>query len=278
MIDKNKKIDINNLIGVEKTLLIPLWVRAKNTLSQTNEFNDWHAVEIINSIDFDFNLFEKVNFIEKKFTLLGIGIRSKIMDDILIDFLNKYPNSIIINIGCGLDSRAFRLHNNKCQWFDIDLPEVIELRRNYFEESQNYKMIGKSILDYNWIEQINTENKKILIYSIGTLMYFEETEVKLILKNIAKNFSNAELYLDILGTWGVGIIHPSIKALGLKIKYTWGLSHFAFIETWDDKIKYIDFMSMLDYQKKEWGLISFITTFFPNLKRKIASAIVHYSI
>ena len=46
-------------------------------------------------------------------------------------FLASHPDAVVVHIGCGLDSRFERVDNGRVEWYDLDLPEVIELRRTF---------------------------------------------------------------------------------------------------------------------------------------------------
>jgi O-methyltransferase involved in polyketide biosynthesis len=44
-------------------------------------------------------------------------------------------DSIALHLGCGLDSRYYRINNSKVDWYDVDFKEVIEMRKLFFEET-----------------------------------------------------------------------------------------------------------------------------------------------
>ena len=58
-------------------------------------------------------------------------------------------------LGCGLDTRITRINPPlNINWYDVDYPEVIALRRNFYSDNTNYKMIASSITESNWINEI----------------------------------------------------------------------------------------------------------------------------
>lgn len=81
-------------------------------------------------------------------------IRAMKFDEYALDFLDKHPEGVIINIGCGLDTRFFRVENGKLQFFDLDLPDMINLKRQLNKESDRYQMIGKFVLDLDLMDPI----------------------------------------------------------------------------------------------------------------------------
>jgi O-methyltransferase involved in polyketide biosynthesis len=150
-----KKVSTAKISGIPITLFFPLYARAMETGRKDANFKDSHAVRIKDAIDFDFSIFErmkgKLSF-SRSDMLTGISIRTKLIDDFVTAFLKENPDGLIINLGCGLDSRFQRLDNEKITWVDMDLPEVIEIRKQFFEESGRYRMAGASILDESWVE------------------------------------------------------------------------------------------------------------------------------
>ena len=49
----------------------------------------------------------------------------------------------MVHIGCGLDSRFERVDNGRVEWYDLDLPDVIEQRRKFMgDEGKHYHLLG----------------------------------------------------------------------------------------------------------------------------------------
>jgi O-methyltransferase involved in polyketide biosynthesis len=63
-------------------------------------------------------------------------------------FLDIHPKAVIVNLGAGLCTRYFRVDNGEVHWYEVDFPEVIALRRQFFEESERYYCISQSMLDF----------------------------------------------------------------------------------------------------------------------------------
>lgn len=88
-----------------------------------------------------------------------MAVRAKIIDEICGKYIARHPNTIVIHLGCGLDSRCLRVNRDSAKWYDIDFESVIDLRRQFYVENENYKMIGKSVTDLRWLDEINIEIK-----------------------------------------------------------------------------------------------------------------------
>lgn len=73
--------------------------------------------------------------------------RNLICDRMVRSFLTRYPEGTIVNIGCGLDTTFERVDNGKLRWYDLDLPDVIELRSKFVAQSERRKFIAASFLE-----------------------------------------------------------------------------------------------------------------------------------
>ena len=47
----------------------------------------------------------------------GIVARSVVFDELVSEFISKYPDCTVVNIACGLDTRAYRMDNGRLTWY-----------------------------------------------------------------------------------------------------------------------------------------------------------------
>ena len=97
------KVDLG---GVAETLLITLYMQAKNTQSKRPKLNDRKAAELIQKIDYDFSKFNTA-----RASYYGVLARAKIMDREARKFIEKYPDCVVVSVGCGLLHRLHRLQD-----------------------------------------------------------------------------------------------------------------------------------------------------------------------
>lgn len=260
------------LSNVSETLLIPLWARAKETMYENSIIKDNKAVEIMKKIDYDFSKFDK-----SWMTQLGVAVRTKIFDDQVRKFINNNFNSIVINIGCGLDTRFERVDNNKVEWYDLDLPQSIELRKNFFEENDRYKMISKSVLDDSWLNQINKQDKKVLIISEGVFMYFSKEDVVAILDIFQKGFNKCECLVEVTSPFIAkhSSMHDTVNKTEAVFK--WGISDGHDLELYNSHVKFIEEWNFFDYYKDRWGSMNILSK-IPYIKKNCNNRILHFRI
>lgn len=229
----NEKIKIN-LNGTAETMLQSFYARAKYSKNKGHKFYDSKAVELVERIDYDFSLAEGDSTMSD-----GVIARTLVFDEIVEDFIEKYPDCQIVNIACGLDTRFYRVDNGKLHWFNLDLPEIIEIRNKIFNESGRILNIGCSVLDSAWVEKIAADRKTLFIIE-GLSMYFSKEQNAKMLEIIGKNFKDSTVFLECLAKKWVNRekIEKSIQNTGAK--FIFGADSFddiADIAVGFDKIK-----------------------------------------
>lgn len=100
----------------------------------------------------------------------GIVARSVVFDELVGDFISKNPDCTVVNIACGLDTRVYRMDNGRLTWYNLDLPETIEVRDSVYQESGRISTIACSVLDPAWAEQVKVRGKMLFIIE-GLTMY-----------------------------------------------------------------------------------------------------------
>ena len=226
-------VDLGN---VQKTLFLPLWGRAHETKKTSPLLVDKTALEIIEKVDFDFSTITR-NITE--LSQIAWIMRSICVDGVIARILEKHPKATIVNIGCGLDTTFDRIDNGHLLWYDLDLPDVIELRRRFIEESDRRKTISTSFLEEGWLKEIIVADK-VLFVAAGVFYYFEEEETKGFLRKLADRFPGGEMLFDVCSPLGVKTANQMVvKRAGLDEKsfLKWGLRHTKDILSWDKRFK-----------------------------------------
>lgn len=204
-------IEIKN---VQETLFIPLWGRAQASLLYPNLLNDKDAVRIINGIDYDFS---KIQLCVGRLDIMSFLARAYNIDKLVLDFIKRHPDGTIVNLGCGLDTTFLRIDNGRIKWYDLDLPDVIELRQNIIPATKRVTMISKSIFDNSWYANIDyTPKKGLLFIAAGLFFYFNEPDVKNFILNSSNYFHSSELFFDATSALGSKLANKKINKSGHK--------------------------------------------------------------
>ena len=259
------------LTGISETLLIPLWLKAIESKMPRPIIIDNKAGEIVSQIDYDFTKFKSA-----RFSQLGVSVRTMLLDNALTDFIKNNKDIVVVNLGAGLDTRRERLGLDHIRWYDLDVPEAIEIRRRFFEETENCRFIAKSMFDYDWMDQIEDSGKSVIIIAEGLFMYFEEYQLKNLMGKLAERYPGAQMLLEVLGPMLVGKSkhHDSLGKMDAAPEFKWGIKHCKDITRWHPDIHYLDEWCYFDYHKERAGLIGYILR-LPFIRPHVASRIVH---
>lgn len=195
----------------KETLLITLYAKAGECRLPDSLLHDHFAAAAVEQIDYDFSKL-KVD----RDLMIAVALRGHIFDGWTRDFLARHPEATVLHLGCGLDSRIFRLEPRPgVRWFDVDYPEVIALRRRLYPQRDGYALIGAPITAPDWLEELPADRPAMIIAE-GLFMYLEQYEVEKLLRRITAHFSTGEVAFDTFSRLGVRLLkmHPSIRATG----------------------------------------------------------------
>jgi O-methyltransferase involved in polyketide biosynthesis len=223
---ENKKEKVL-LTEAQETLLIPLYSKATESRALNAIFHDEKAQEILDRVDYDF---ARLNTPRK--TALTLCIRASKLDAYTRTFLAAHPQSVIVHLGCGLDSRCLRVAHAGAEWFDLDMPDVIELRRKFYPESAAYHLIASSVTDLSWTAQAPAQGRPVLVIAEGLLMYLNEAQVKALVLKLHEVYPGCELACDVFSKFTAERVggHRSLKQTGAAIQ--WGVDDARELEQW----------------------------------------------
>ncbi|MFE7897765.1 class I SAM-dependent methyltransferase [Streptomyces sp. NPDC057424] len=179
---------------VQETLLIPLYARAMENRKEFPLLRDVRAEEIVAGIDYDFARFDGLP------SLTGAMLRTVLFDRWVADFLAAHPDATVVEIGTGLNTRYERLDNGRVRWFDLDLPDVIDLRRAFFADTPRRTMVAASVTDEAWAAEVASRTDgPYLLVAEAVLPYLYESDVRRVVDLLSDRFPGSLLALDTAG-------------------------------------------------------------------------------
>ncbi len=224
-----------NLSGMQETLLLPLWSRINFGKDNNSILIDPMAAEIVKKIKYDFNKIDK-HF--PYFLQLQNAVRTKMLDNTIEEFLKDNPKATVVNLGAGLDTTFYRLDNGQLNWYNIDLPDVIEIRNKLMPATDRQNNIAGSIFEMNWVKAITRVKDGILFISNGVLEYFHESVVKKFLSDTADSFPKSEIVFNTIRRNFISSYFTKrmMKQLGMESANTkWGIKDPDKIKQWDKR-------------------------------------------
>lgn len=197
-----------HLTREKETLLATLYARALESRSHDPILRDEMAEDAIHRIDYDFE--------HLKVDTLSIAIRAKQFDLWTTEFLADHPGATVLQLGCGLDSRVFRINPPaSVRWFDVDFPEVIELRGRLYPARAGYAMIGSSLADLKWLEAVPGDQPAWIIAE-GVTMYLSQEVMNPLLSRLTNHFPSGAIAFDAISRAATRMAgaNRSIRATG----------------------------------------------------------------
>ena len=257
-----------NISGVPETMIQTLYARAKESKKKNHFIYDEQAIDIVSRLDYDFSKADK----DMKMSS-GVIARTIMLDKMVKEYISKHPEATVINIACGMDTRVYRVDNAKIRWYNIDLPETINIRKRFLDEEGRIKMIACSAMDEKWADEIGTVEGDVLVVIEGLTMYLSEPDVKKILDIISGHFSNnnVTLFIEFMSPFVVKRIkEKSIDQSGAK--FTWGASSGKEIAALSEKISFVEDRSLVEGMEVMYPVYKVIGKIKPvrNISNKIA--------
>lgn len=244
---RSNKTHTVSFSGEKATLLIVLYNKAIDSRAKHPILDDTMADELVRSIDYDFSKFGK-KFGDQAMT---VG-RAKQYDVWINEFITAHPDAVILNLGCGLDTRVFRINPPPTvAWYDLDYPEVIALRKELFPVREEYSMIASSVTDPQWMESIPS-GRPTMIVAEGLLEYIPEAEVKKLFNRSTAHFHHGEMAFDVMNSFAIEMGKKNLRET-TGAEHVWAVEDPREIQVMDPQLKQIADVSLADIPYLRWA-------------------------
>ena len=191
-----------------------VWARSMVAERYPKLFQDDESIKIaakLNVSHKDFNaMYQEYDRLVKIGRIVEIDKRVK-------QFIMRYADGVIVNVGAELDTMFSRMDNGRIRWYNVDMPETMELRRKMVESRDREQNIGKSILDFSWLDSVKKKpGEAILFVCCDVTKYFTDKKLQAFLNAIWERFPGAEVLFDVKNS--VGRKRANLKVLTGKKK------------------------------------------------------------
>lgn len=240
---KPKEQSVISLGDVQETALISLAIKANESRRKSPRIYDAKAVEIISALGIDTDKYDKFASHE------GVVARTIMIDRTVSKLLEKYPDAIVVNIGCGFDDRFSRVDNGKAHWYHVDHADSIEVRRKVFEPHERQTLIAGDLYENSWTNGIPNDKVTIIIAE-GLLMYFTEDKVKALMEHIHAYFPRGFMLAELMSPIATDNekMHDTVK--NTNARFTFGVKDGRELESYCDGWKLIKETSFFAEIKK----------------------------
>jgi O-methyltransferase involved in polyketide biosynthesis len=268
----NDRIDnrpaASDLQGIARTLLVPLACRAMESTRGDAILHDPLSVEVYRALDGNPGF------------LLGMGaidafvaaMRTRQFDVFARAFLAKNPAGLLVDLGCGLDTRFDRLDDGKLSWLGIDLPEVVDLRRKLLPDLGRRRTIACSMLELHWLDEVAKTGKPVIFLAEGVFPYFSTAEIKPLIMEMAMRFPDGQIVYDAAAPF-ISRHHNRtstvLKQSGTRIRWdardpqeleSWGLrllDHWYYFDNPEPRLRAYRWIRFVPFMAKATGIFHY---------------------
>ena len=181
---------------VQEKLIIPLYARKRCSELYPSLYRDETALRLIDEIDYDFSALEKKSqSLTRRFGFLEVAMRQNDLAFEVRDYLKAHPGAAVVNLGCGLDSTGRVCDNGQCKIYNLDFPDVIQIRDHLLPAGEREENIPCDLNDPSWFGQIDASGGAVFFAS-GVFYYFLNEQVRALVQGMAGAFPGGRLVFD----------------------------------------------------------------------------------
>jgi O-methyltransferase involved in polyketide biosynthesis len=234
------EIALPKLDEVPETMLATLYIRALETQRPDALLRDEKAVALVTQFAPAFERIKRIRMDEED--RVAIVLRNREIDNLARDFLARRTRPAVVHLGCGLDARFNRVDDGRLDWYDLDVPQVIELRQKLLgTEGPRHHLLACSAFDHTWFSAVGSATDRALLFiAEGVFQYFRGEQVKSLVVALRKRFPGAELVLDAFSPFIVRANNLRMRLSRMGVRYHWGLRNGRDIEHWAEGIRLLD--------------------------------------
>jgi O-methyltransferase involved in polyketide biosynthesis len=202
----------------KETYLATLYGKALDASVEHPILGDRFAADAVARIDYDFKALRLPRGAE-----VTLPMRAWHFDQWTRAFLAATPESTVLHLGCGLDTRVYRIDPRpEVRWYDVDFPDVIALRERLYPEREGYRRIGTSVTELSWLDAIPGDTP-VLVIAEGLMMYLHEKDGTALLRRITEQFPSGQLVFDGYSRAMTRLISRLATVRGAKVELVWGV-------------------------------------------------------
>jgi methyltransferase (TIGR00027 family) len=175
-----------------------------------------------------------------------IALRARYYDRATASFIRNNPGGVVVSLGSGFDTRYWRLSDSPWNYIEVDLPAVMAAKRAVLGERISYPLIGGSVLEESWLDEISTrQTENILFLAEGLLMYLPPEQVKRLFQTMAERFSNTTFMFEVVhrkytqGVWKKVVERKMRRNLGSEAgtSFQYGVTQAGEVERYHPAIR-----------------------------------------
>jgi len=202
---------MKNFEGVANTLFVPLVARINISKRFPEYFYDPKALELEPMLPVD------ASKGSSEYSNMASVARYYNMDAMVMAFIEKNPICNVVYLGAGLETAYDRIVAKQglgsVNYYAVDLPDVIEVRRQVFGDRPQEVTIPGDMFDMRWCDDMDCMLPTLLVVS-GVFQYFKDEVVVSFIENLKEKFADGILLFDYTNESGLKFTNWFIKRTG----------------------------------------------------------------
>jgi O-methyltransferase involved in polyketide biosynthesis len=189
----------------QESLFLTLAGRALDSRLPQPFLGDTMADEVLGKSGYDIAKFPVLTtrLLDAKTKVFDIAVRAKRLDEVAGRFVDRHPDAVVLDLGAGLDSRMLRVNPpSTVSWYDVDFPEVVDLRRRLLPEQVSAHSIGVDVTDPNWLDEVPTDRPAVIVAD-GLIAFLHQYDFESLLNRLTNHFPSGEIAFNLYTTWAV---------------------------------------------------------------------------
>jgi O-methyltransferase involved in polyketide biosynthesis len=224
----------------KETYLATLYGKALDAQAPNVILGDRFAADAVARIDYDFEQLKLPSGGE-----ITLPMRALHFDQWTRAFLAANPASTVLHLGCGLDTRVYRVDPGpQVRWYDVDMPDVIALRKQLYPPRDSYHIIGSSVTDLAWLDGIAGDTP-VMVVAEGLLMYLQEKDGTALLRRITEQFPSGQVAFDAYSGTMTRLVSRLATVRGAQVELVWGIDDPHDLEQQVPKLRLAESVSFL---------------------------------
>ena len=268
----------------QESLFLTLGGRALDSRLPHPFLGDTMADEILTQVGYDLAKFPALTrkLLDPKTKVFDIAVRAKRLDELVRQFVARHPDGIVLDLGAGLDDRMFRVDPPPTvDWYDIDFPEVIAVRRQVLPQPTNAHTIGADLTDPHWLDDVPNHRPAVIVAD-GLVVFLTQEDFVSLLNRLSSHFPSGELAFNLYTTYAVWAVKhlPGMAVIAGGVANP-GFNEPRQPERWVDGLKLIEEIFLTRASEVSElppivRLTSRLAAHSPAISRMIGTVVVRY--
>ncbi|WP_210275212.1 class I SAM-dependent methyltransferase [Sphingomonas sp. So64.6b] len=208
--------NLDYLRGPRATLLVSLYARALESQSPSTILADDTSFDIAGRLQADWTRLKVSRGVQ-----INAAMRARHMDIWTHNFVVRYPNAVVLDLASGLDPRITRVDPAPgIDWYDVDYPDIIAIRRPFFSERVGHHMIGADLTADDWLDPVPRDRPTIIIMD-GVQPFISDSDFQSLFRRLTGHFRSGEIVLYVISKLAARLLprNPVMQYLGIATAY-----------------------------------------------------------